>query len=106
MQEADETRRLLVSYAAIRRLDCLHVLGLRTFRPLPFGERHSLSFLKLLKGYPLKILRVEKQILGLPCVNESKALVHQFLDRSFCHFMHVLKIVVAWRCLTQIVHAT
>src|SRR5204862_355784 len=82
---------VLFDVSVSRHSDGRYILSLWPFRSLSFSERDPLPFLKLVEGHPLKILRVEKQILGLSGADESKALVHQFLDRSLCHYMHVLK---------------
>src|SRR4051794_19194146 len=63
----------------------LHVLGLRTFGSLAFGEGDALAFAKLFEGSTLELRRMEEQVLRLAGADESKSFVHESLNGSFGH---------------------
>ncbi len=55
--------------------DYANVLCSWTFGSLSFGERHSLTFLKIVVVTAIEARHVEKQVFSISNVDESKTLV-------------------------------
>ena len=83
-------------------LDWPDVFGPRSFRTLPFGKRHALSFMEFFVSHPFEIRHVEEHVLAGACVDKSKALVRQPLNRTFSHSVQSPKKVTLRRCPTSI----
>src|SRR5580698_10448429 len=73
------------SEPAVSRLQRLDGLCARSLRPLALGELHALSFTKLLEASALHGRGMKKEILPAAGRDESKTLVGQTLNGTFCH---------------------
>ena len=62
-----------------------YVFSARPFGASAFRVSDLLAFPQFLEPCAIEARRVEKQILAISGVDESKTLVRQFLDRAFCH---------------------
>ena len=84
-KKADEIRRLLSFLNRFPCLDRLDVFRSWSLWSLSLIERHSLSFLEIVIAHPFEIRTVEKHVLTVPQVDETKTFVCQLFDCTFCH---------------------
>mgnify|MGYP004099481843 CR=1 FL=1 len=88
-------------FELFQRSDQLHIFGTRTLRSTPFGERHLFAFSEVVVAHPFEARIVEEQIFVRSCVNKSEALVRQFLNRTFSHFVQLPQKISLRRCPKQ-----
>jgi len=71
--------------------DHFDVFSPRSFRPVSFVERDSLSLLQLVVAHIDKVRHVKEHVLSCPRVDKAKTFVRQPLNRTFCHRVAFLK---------------